>query len=60
MFGDVYLSFLMKSENKHITEVARFRSEVAALRRRLRANAKRAKKLSSDTEILVRRVKPEE
>jgi hypothetical protein len=50
----------MKSDEKNSADVAKFRQELAAVRRRLRANAKRVKKLSTDTEILVRKVKPED
>jgi hypothetical protein len=41
-------------------EIIKFRQELAALRRRLRANAKKSKNLSSDTEILLKKIKPEE
>jgi hypothetical protein len=50
----------MKPEDKKQSDVAKFRQELAAVRRRLRANAQRMKKLSSDTEILTRKLKPEE
>jgi len=50
--------FLMNSNDKKTRDVAKFRQELAVLRRRLRANAMRTKKLSSDTGILARKANP--
>jgi len=60
LMSDFYFEgvLAMDRSDKHISsDLARFRQEMAALRRRLRANAKKSKKLSSDTEVLIKRIK---
>jgi hypothetical protein len=54
--GEVRGEFMETQANKSAEDLVKIRREIIALRRRLKATARRNRKLSSDTEMLLRKV----
>ena len=60
-FGAVVGVDAMEADgNKSADDLAKIRQEIAALRRRLKVSARRNRKLSSDTELLLKKVEKAE
>ena len=59
--GELRGEFVEAQANKSAEDLTKIRKEIVALRRRLRATARRNRKLTSATEILLKKVAaPEE
>ena len=58
--GELRGDFMDPDANKSAKDLAKIRQEIVALRRRLKDSARRNRKLSSETELLLKKVEKAE